>query len=335
VNNSIKIKVLAIFSALFFSSLLAQETHNLEIIWQKASPDSVFYFGGCIASGDVNGDSFSDIMIVGDSVLDMTLDSAYRGVCWLYFGGANIDTIPDIRLNNLQKLTFWSLHSDDINGDGFNDVILGACNNAGGYGEVLVFLGGNPMDTICDYGVRGPMLASIFGCSVSSGDVNGDSYKDLIVGAYWSAPRPGGYLMGQVYIYFGGPNFDTMPDVILNGGHENDQEGFGTSVAGGGDVNGDGISDVIIGAGNFGPGLQGRVYIYFGGDPMDTTYDVAMSGEGSLQRLGWGGVDFLKNQTDYDYAITGTQFWSTGSGHPGKIYVFLEARIWIVSQMFG
>jgi hypothetical protein len=324
INRKRKISkgVISIFIFLVFLTGFAQETYNLEIIWQKASPESVFYFGRCIASGDVNGDSFSDIMIVGDSVLhSANPDSFYRGECWIYFGGHNLDTIPDIRISNLQKLTFWSLHCADINGDGFDDVILGACNN-GETGQILVFQGGNPMDTICDYKMNGPSRGSVFGCSISSGDVNGDGYQDLIVGAYGAAPRPGGVDMGRVYIYYGGPNFDTVPDVILNGGHENDHEAFGTTVSGSGDVNNDGISDIIIGAMNFN-WARGRIYIYIGGNPLDTIYDVAMTGEEPYQSIGESDVDFLRNRTGYDYAVTGTPLFGQGSGgyNQGKVYV--------------
>jgi len=65
-KNKVSKGFTSIFIFLVFITGFAQETHNLEIIWQKTSPESVFYFGRCIASGDVNGDSFSDIMIVGD-----------------------------------------------------------------------------------------------------------------------------------------------------------------------------------------------------------------------------------------------------------------------------
>jgi hypothetical protein len=312
-----KVFISILFSLLFLSGF-AQETHNLEIIWQKASPESVFAFGRCIASGDVNGDSFSDIMIVGDSVLhSANPDSFYRGVCWVYLGGVNPDTILDIRLSNLQKCTFFALHSCDINGDGLDDVILGACNNANAYGEVLIFLGGHHMDTICDYRIRGPSAGSGFGCSIASGDVNGDSFSDLIVGACGYAN-----LKGRVYIYYGGPNFDTNPDVILNGGHQGDYELFGTSVGGKGDVNSDGYQDMIIGAGNFGLSYNGRVYIYFGSFPPDTIADVAMIGEGSNQYLGSYGVDLLINTFGYDKAIFGCEYWPYGIPRigPGKVY---------------
>ncbi len=332
---------LVVLLFILISSIIAQETHNLEIIWQKASPDSVLAFGRCIASGDVNGDSFSDIMIVGDSVLhSANPDSFYRGVCWVYIGGPNPDTILDIRLSNLQKCTFFALGSGDINSDGFDDVIIGACNNVGGAGQTLIFLGGNPMDTICDYKIKGPHGGSGFGCAVSSGDVNGDSFPDLIIGACGTYIRPG-FNPGRVYIYFGGQNFDTIPDVILNGGHQGDYELFGTSVGGGGDVNNDGYQDIIIGAANYGPSYNGRIYIYFGGDPPDSFADVAMIGEGPNQQLGWAKVDFLKNLNDFDYATASTSLWPRGVGYcPGKVYVLFGGNnmdsipdIWMIGRM--
>lgn len=85
---------------------------------------------------------------------------------------------------------------------------------------------------------------------------------DLIVGAYGAAPMPGGIDMGQVFIYFGGSNFDTIPDVILNGGHCNDQEGFGAFIGQCADVNNDGYDDLVIDAVNFGA-CNGRLYIFW------------------------------------------------------------------------
>ncbi|MBK8981992.1 MAG: FG-GAP repeat protein [Ignavibacteria bacterium] len=94
-----------------------------------------------------------------------------------------------------------------------------------------------------------------FGYSVSSaGDVNGDGYDDIIVGAYGFNNNT-----GRAYIYFGAQNImNTNVDVILTG--EGMNNFFGASVSSAGDVNGDGYSDVIVGS-----APTGRAYIYFGG----------------------------------------------------------------------
>jgi hypothetical protein len=291
------------FILILISFLFAQETHNLEIIWERGTPgDTLFFtYGSELSSGDFNGDGYSDIVVNGDS----WVGDPIQGICifkaYIFFGGPQFDTIPEVVIASDTTWGFLRVKGiGDINGDGFDDIALGSPYRE----KVYVFLGGNPMDTICDFQLKGPGPGAEFGQAIGSGDVNGDRNRDLIIGAYGAAPMPGGADMGLVYIYFGGPNFDTIPDVILKGGHENDYEGFGTSVSGAGDVNKNGFSDLIIGAGNFGPWIQGRVYIYLGGNPMDTIYDVAISGLRSWQQLGLTGVDFLINPTK-DNAIIG------------------------------
>jgi len=102
---------------------------------------------------------------------------------------------------------------------------------------------------------------SYFGVSVkNAGDVNGDSYEDIIIGAANDGP-------GHAYIFYGGVNMNSVPDVIIDNQLVNDNLGF--SVSGAGDVNTDGYSDVIIGT------LSGsRAYLFFGGNPMDNIPDI-------------------------------------------------------------
>jgi hypothetical protein len=197
------------------------------------------------------------------------------------------------------------------------------------------------MDTVCDFVIRGPHTGAVFGVGISSGDVNGDGDEDLIVGAYGTFIYPVCELAGRVYIYFGGPNFDTIPDVILNGGHNNDQEAFGSTVSGSGDVNNDGFDDVIVGAMNYGYN-HGRVYIYYGGNPMNTVYDVAIIGEEAGQSIGEFSVDFVKNYQTFDYAVFGTPLWGPTSpqgNNPGKVYILYGGNpmdsipdVWMVGR---
>ncbi|MDH5186948.1 MAG: VCBS repeat-containing protein, partial [candidate division WOR-3 bacterium] len=172
-----------LFETLFLiSSIVAQETYNLEIIWQKTG-DTTFLSYGLLptTSGDVNGDGYYDILYYGN-------ERSWAGRAYLFYGGNNIDTIPDAVFSNSNG--YDAICMGNFNGDRFDDVAIGNILDFNGYGGISIYLGSNPVDTILDYKFRGPQVGSNFGCAVASGDVNGDSFGDLIVGAYGAAPRP-------------------------------------------------------------------------------------------------------------------------------------------------
>jgi hypothetical protein len=156
-----------------------------------------------------------------------------------------------------------------------------------------------------------------------AGDVNGDGFDDVVVGAFGAGS--GGIHQGQAYIYYGGSNMDNNPDVILTGEADGDQ--FGLLISGGGDVNGDGYDDVIVSAitHNNGGGKSGRAYLYYGGPNMDNGADVIFSGEISGDQFGWQvSCDGDYNGDGYDDVVVGDRL--SQGGHTGRITIYYGAQ---------
>ncbi len=190
----------------------------------------------------------------------------------------------------------------DVNGDGFDDAMVGA--SAGQYAHL--FLGSADFDTIPDVIFKNMYVGTICG-----DDWNCDGYSDIAIGdPLFSLGNREILESGKVWIYFGGPQIDTIPDLELVVGDVEEFTGwyyrFGSSITGGGDVNGDGYHDLIVGTPNDDYDAHGRVYIYFGGPQMDDQYDVLLEGEGALDMFGTS-IDIAGdiNQDGYDDVIIG------------------------------
>ena len=257
------------------------------------------------SAGDVNGDGYDDLIIGATGV--GSVQGEYEtipgpGETYVVYGGA---TGADLTLDrstldgsngftltgiaNGDTLGFSVSSAGDVNGDGYDDLIIGAEGASSEAGATYVVYGGASApgtDGVLDLGAldgtNGFILTGIdagdsSGTSVSSaGDVNGDGYGDLIIGAF--AADPNGDSSGETYVIYGGasaPGTDGVLDLsdldgtngfTLTGSARNDRVGFSVSSAG--DVNGDGYDDLIIGAdGAKSPdgNLVGEIHVVYGG----------------------------------------------------------------------
>jgi len=274
-------------------------------------------------AGDVNGDGFDDL-IVGARLNDAGGGNAGRA--YIYFGGAVMDNIADVIMtgNAAENLGYSVSCAGDVNGDGYDDVIVGVpFNDAGGAdaGSAYIYFGGVSMNNVADVILTGFAAGDLFGFSVATaGDVNGDGYDDVIVGA----PYEGLNDNGRAYIYFGGLVMNNVADVTLSG--ENAGNYFAYSVSFAGDVNGDGYDDVIAGAfGNDAGGNNaGRAYIYFGGPVMDNDADVILTGAADgdyfAQSVSSAGD---VNGDGYADVIVGSPLNAAGGSDAGSAYIYL------------
>ena len=243
-------------------SILILSSHALfaQMILEKSFEEqrnmSNTNFGDVVASaGDVNGDGYSDI-IVGDYGYygGHNIGSAY-----LYFGGPSMDYVADLTFRGEQTDNEFGesvASAGDVNGDGFDDVIIGA-PVAGDDGKAYIYFGGTNMDTVADVVIYGHYSDveyenGFFAISVASaGDINGDGYDDVLIGSpdYENDNINPDYF-GGVHLYYGGRNMDATRDLLFYGKVYDDK--FGRSVASAGDINNDGYSDIIVGAYNVG-----------------------------------------------------------------------------------
>jgi ribosomal protein S6E (S10) len=320
------------------------------------------FSGRSVAIGDVNDDGIDDI-IIGASSADGPSARIDCGAIYVIFGSTSLSTPRDLSNPGHYNVVVYgaeagdhageSVAAGDIDGDGDDDLIIGATeadgpgNSIAGCGEVYVILGSTslsgPIDllsTAPDVLINGVDENDFLGWQTTTGDVNGnDGIDDLIISAF-AGDGPSTYdrdESGEVYILNGkttwSSNYNlntTSPDVTIYGIDKNDQ--IGQSLATG-NLDGSGNDDLVIGAHeSWGPGNNrwyscGEVYmingatslsstIYFNSSDGSPNYDLIIYGMEGIT----GPMGFLGDMLGYSVAcgdVSGDALDDIIMGAPG------------------
>jgi len=280
-------------------------------------------------AGDINGDGYSDV-IVGAPYFDN--GQTDEGVVFIYHGSANgINPTSAAMLESNQAASgfgFSVSEAGDVNGDGYSDVIIGAPyfdNPQTDEGRAFIYHGSAAgINVVAAATVESNQSNANLGFSVSAaGDVNGDGYADVVVGAY---RYDNGQLdEGAAFVYRGSATgINTVAASVLESNQANAYLGY--SVAGAGDVNGDGFSDIIAGAPLFDNGQteEGAAFVYHGSLAGVSTAFAAMVESNQVNAfLGYavaGAGDV--NADGYADVIVGAPFFDNGESDEGAAFVY-------------
>ncbi|MEQ1653902.1 MAG: integrin alpha, partial [Hyphomicrobium sp.] len=316
------------------------------------------------SAGDLNGDGFSDI-IIGAAKADPGAETD-AGSAYVIYGQAVFAsaTLAASSLNGANGVTIIGIDPGDLagtsvggggdfNGDGLDDLLIGAPAANGGTGESYIIFGNNTFglpptgdpSTITGTGgnfagviLAGGTVPSSSGTAIDFiGDINGDGFDDVIFGAPDTNANGFGS-SGSSYVVFGSNSFagtailpgnlDGTNGFRIDGVVPFDDTGF--SVASAGDINADGIADMIIG----GPGsATGKAYVVFGrSTPYASVLDLTtLSAQQGFSINGLGGFDLFGesvssagdvNGDGYDDVIVGARAaTSAGLATAGESYV--------------
>jgi len=316
-------------------------------------------FGSSVATGDMNADGRDDL-VVGAERARGPRGSVNAGKVYVFQGREQWPSLVDLRQYS-PDLTVWGkpmsflgrgVATGDLNGDGQDDLILGAIGGNGPQGErpmageVHVLFAGPDLSGSIDLaqGARecvffGGTAGDELGQYMAVGDVNGDGYSDLVLGIPGANAPTRGQNAGQVIVAFGPmvPGVKDLADgadVVIYGRDASDQVGpdwLGDGLTLG-DLNGDGTPDIVAGA-REGDGpdnnrnLAGEVYVIFGGE-LPPTLDLATDpadmlvyGQASGDLLGRVAVGDVNGDGTEDLALGATQMGNPNQTGPGTVFL--------------
>lgn len=264
----------------------------LDSVTVEGTEEGSNFGASCGLAGDVNNDGFDDLLVgaFGAAVIDTAMADTLAGAgkVYLYFGNAERTlSNPVVLEGTAASASFGRLciTAGDLDGDSFDDFVVGSSDYSDGEdqeGRIDVFYGGQGPNWEPSWTFQSNFDHGRLGIAGGgAGDINGDFFSDLIIGAP-GADSDEGY----AYLFLGGPTRRTgeaVPDQTLDSNDPGAR--FGAAAYRAGDVNGDEFGDVIIGSPNSLPGVSGKAQIFYGSGAGTLSLGATLTGA-------WPGGEF-------------------------------------------
>ncbi len=285
-----------------------------------------------IAIGDVNGDGKDDL-IVGvkhDSSAGINTNAVYLFLGPVALGDISLDAADAKWIGAPNDQTGFSVSVGDANGDGMDDILVGARNANAGMGEIYLIMGSpNPTgDSLSKVKIKwmGQHFVDQAGTSVNLADMNGDGKDDILIGA----PGYAGVNneSGAIYLILGSQNLVggnlSSADAKWTGETKGDETAKLADNAG--DINGDGKDDIVITSIMHG-GQAGAIYLILGSSkPIGGSLskaDAIWSGEFSKDNAGHSAAIGDVNGDGKSDIVIGAPLNDTNGTNSGAVYLIL------------
>lgn len=299
--------------------------------WSVTIPPNVGNHFTVSTAGDVNNDGYDDV-ILG---LPDYWDDIWSGAVFVYHGSATGLSLTE---DWFASGEFWYGEfgydvspAGDVNGDTYDDILITAPSYGDefdiGPGAIFVYYGSaTGLDTNNFWSVAAPPnIGGQFGRSGdTAGDVNGDTYSDIIIG-HSGYNSNGGTAEGAAYVFYGSATgLPATPDWQ----YKSNQSGisFAYSVSSAGDMNNDGFDEILVAAHNFSGTFndEGAVLLFYG-SASGPAANGSLLGRGNQDTVYFGRSVAPAGDTNndgYDDALVGAYWYDNGQDNEGAAFAY-------------